>query len=457
MPHILAKLTSSFHRMKPGQILVFGFFSVILLGAVLLTLPGATADRYRLDFLDALFTSTSAVCVTGLVVVNTGVTFTVFGQVVIICLIQIGGLGFMTVASLIFMMLGKRFSLRERLVIQEAYNLDSNQGVVKLVRHALQVTFAVEGMGALLLSFRLIPEFGVAKGIYHAVFLAVSAFCNAGFDALGQASSLDNYVADPAISIIIMLLITIGGLGFGVIMDILRHRRFKKLMLQSRIVLLVSGGLFVSGALLIAILEWNNPQTLGEHSVPVKILGSCFQSVTLRTAGFETIPQGAMTPASKLVSVIYMFVGASPASTGGGIKTTTFFIMLLTVSCMVRGKQDYNVFHRHLNDQLIRKSVAIFSMALGLVLVDTVVISGVEYATGGTEMLSDVLFEVASAFGTVGLSTGITPTLYPLSKILIILTMFTGRLGPLTLSTAIANATSKPDALHYPEERLIVG
>ena len=443
--------------MKPGQILVLGFACVILVGAILLTLPLATADRYRLDFIDALFTATSAVCVTGLIVVNTGVTFTLFGQIVIIVLIQIGGLGFMTIASLLFMMIGKRFSLRERMVIQEAFNLETIKGVVKLVQSAIAVTFITEACGAVILSFHLIPEFGVAKGIYHSVFLAVSAFCNAGFDSLGQANSLEQYASDPTVNITIMLLVTLGGLGFAVIMDIIRHRRFSKLMLQSRVVLVVSGILFVSAALIIGVIEWNNPKTMGMLGTPAKIMASCFQSVTMRTAGFDTIGQGDMTQASKLISSIYMYIGASPASTGGGIKTTTFFIIVMCVYSTVRGHQDINVFHRQLNKQLTRKSFVIAGLALSLVMVDTVTICVIENLSGGDDSLANVLFEVVSAFGTVGLSTGITAGLYPISKILLILTMFSGRLGPLTLSMAISGASAKPESLHYPEDRLIVG
>lgn len=456
MTKIIVFLISLVHKMKPGQVLVLGFFSVILVGAILLTLPFATVGPGRLNFLDALFTATSAVCVTGLIVVNTGEVFTLFGQIVVIVLIQIGGLGFMTMASLLFMMLRRRISLRERLVIQEAYNLDSIHGVVRLVRNALIVTFTVELIGAIILSIRLVPEFGL-KGIYHAAFIAVSAFCNAGFDALGQPASLRNYVTDPTINLTVMALITLGGLGFSVIMDIVHTRRFKKLFLHTRIVLLVSGFLFLTCTLLIVVLEWTNPLTIGKLSPPAKFLASAFQSVTVRTAGFETIAQGELRPSSQLVSIIYMFIGASPASTGGGIKTTTFFMVMLTVACMIRGKQDYNIFHRRINDQVMRKSFAIATLGLSLVLVDTVVISAVESLTGGTESLADVMFEVVSAFGTVGLSTGITPTLYPLSKLLIILTMFAGRLGPLTLSMAISGATTKPDPLHYPEDRLIIG
>lgn len=448
----------TFH-IRPGQFLVLGFLCVLLLGTFLLTLPFATDDRYRLGFLDALFTATSAVCVTGLTVVNTGVTFTLFGQIVILALIQIGGLGFMTVASLLFLVVGKRISLRERLLIRESYNMDSIQGVVRLVRNAIAVTFVTEGIAALVLMCRLIPEFGWGKGVFHAIFLSISAFCNAGFDAFGFANSIETYISDPVINLTIMALITIGGMGFTVVIDLLKRRRFSRLMLHSRVVLLMSGILFVSGAVLIGLLEWNNPETLGKPGMNAaqKGLAACFQSVTLRTAGFDTIGQGGLTPAGNLVSVIYMFIGASPASTGGGIKTTTFFAVMLSVVCMVRGRQDYNVFHRRLNEQLMRRAVTIVALSLCLVLADTVLISAIESAAGGKEVLSDVLFEVTSAFGTVGLSTGITPTLAPLSKVLIILTMFCGRLGPLTISMALAGAAPHPDALHYPEERMIVG
>ena len=455
----MGRVSKVLKKLKPGQILTIGFLCVVLLGAFLLTIPIATVDRDSLGFVDALFTATSAVCVTGLTVVNTGVTFSLFGQIVIIVLIQIGGLGFMTMASLLFLAIGKRISLRERLVIQESFNADTLQGLVKLVRNAILVTLVIESAGMVAFACRFIPEFGLGKGIYLSVFLAVSAFCNAGFDPFGFANSIEEYMTDPAINLIIMVLITLGGLGFSVILDVVRNRRFSKLMLHSRIVLLMSGILFLSGTLLIALLEWNNPHTLAKPGVNAfeKIMAAAFQSVTVRTAGFDTIGQGNLTPAGLMVSIIYMFIGASPASTGGGIKTTTFFVVLLYVISMVRRRQDYNVFERRLNDQLVRRALAIFSISLGLVLMDTVLISAVESATGGTESLADVLFETVSAFGTVGLTTGITPGLNTISKLLISLTMFLGRVGPLTVSMALAAGPGKTDVIRFPEDRLMVG
>lgn len=447
--------------LKPVQILALGFLAVVLLGAGLLVLPIATVDRYMLNFVDAVFTATSAVCVTGLTVVNTGVTFSLFGQIVILCLIQIGGLGFMTITAMIFVAVGKRITLRERVIIQEAFNEESLQGMLKLVLNAIKVTVVIEGTAAILLALRFIPEYGIPRGIYSAVFIAVSSFCNAGFDPFGFDNSITPYVADPAVNFVIMALIVLGGLGFSVILDVVHHRRWKKLSLHSRVALAVTGCLLASGTLLIALLEWNNPGTLADPASELnpaeKIMAAGFQSVTLRTAGYATIDQGALTPAGQMVSIIYMFIGASPASTGGGIKTTTLFIVLLSVLVMVRRKEDYNVAQRRLNFQLVRRAQAIVFLALGLVLADTVVICAVEGATGGAETLADILFEVVSAFGTVGLSTGITPELNALSKLLISLTMFIGRVGPLTVSMALSRGMHKPDAIRYPEDRIMVG
>ena len=451
-------LLKKIHALKPVQILAMGFLCVILLGALLLTLPVATVDRDTLGFVDAAFTATSAVCVTGLIVVNTGVTFSLFDQIVILCLIQIGGLGFMTITAMVFMMIGKRITLRERLVIQEAFNAESLQGTVKLVRNALLVTFTIEGIACVLFAIRFSFEYDFAHAVYYAVFMSVSAFCNAGFDPFGFENSIVPYVDDPVVNFVVMALIILGGMGFSVILDVLHARRWGRLTLHSRIVLLMTGILILFGMLMTCLLEWNNPKTLDNGLSPAeKVMAAGFQSVTLRTAGFDTIGQGDLTPAGQMVSIILMFIGASPASTGGGIKTTTFFIVLLSVVVMIRRKEDYNIHRRRLNLSLVRRAQAIVFLALGLVLVDTVVISAIESMTGGTEVLADILYEVVSAFGTVGLSTGITPSLNVFSKILIILTMFIGRVGPLTVSMALAGGMRKPDAVRYPEERIMVG
>lgn len=447
--------------LKPVQILALGFLAVILLGAGLLVLPIATVDRYMLNFVDAVFTATSAVCVTGLTVVNTGVTFSLFGQIVILCLIQIGGLGFMTITAMIFWVVGKRITLKERVILQESFNEESLQGMLKLVLNAIRVTATIEGVAAVLLALRFAPEFGVPRGIYNAVFISVSSFCNAGFDPFGYDNSLAPYVDDPAVNLIVMALIILGGIGFAVILDVVHHRHWKKLALHSRVALAVTGALLLSGTCLIALLEWGNPGTLADPAADLnpaeKIMAAGFQSVTLRTAGYATIDQGALTPAGQMVSIIYMFIGASPASTGGGIKTTTLFIVLLSVLVMVRRKEDYNVAQRRLNFQLVRRAQAVVFLALGLVLADTVIICATEGAAGGAETLADILFEVVSAFGTVGLSTGITPELSVLSKLLVSLTMFIGRVGPLTVSMALSGGMRKPDAIRYPEDRIMVG
>lgn len=458
---MLGFLRKKMKRLRPVQILTLGFLVSILLGALLLRLPFATIENgSAITFLDALFTATSAVCVTGLTVVNVGVTFTLFGKIVIMLLIQVGGLGFMTVASLLFMAIGKRISLRERLLLQESFNTDSLQGMVRLVRSAVLVTLVVEGGAAVLFFIRLlILGYPVGESVFHAAFLSVSAFCNAGFDAFGFQNSIEPFMTDPFICLPIMALITIGGLGFSVILDILHNRRFGRLTLHSRMVLVVSGSLFLIGTLLTALLEWNNAETLAKPGVgpAEKILASAFQSVTLRTAGFDTIGQGDTTPAMQLVSIILMFIGASPASTGGGIKTTTCFLVILSVLAIIRQRQDYNYRQRRLGEGLIKKALAITILALSLVLVDTVVISAIEYWSGGHESLVDILFEVVSAFGTVGLSTGITPSLHAVAKGMIILTMFCGRVGLLTVSMALSGGPDKACAIRYPEDRVMVG
>jgi potassium uptake protein, trkH family len=446
--------------LKPVQILTLGFLLVVLTGAGLLMIPSATVkEGTDITFMDALFTATSAVCVTGLTVVNTGLVFTLFGKIVVLCLIQIGGLGFMTMASLIFMAVGKRISLRERLILQESFNSDSLQGMVKLVRRAVLVTFTVEGAAAFILCLRLMPEYGFADGLFHSIFLSISAFCNAGFDAFGFPNSIEPYIADPVINFTIMALITVGGLGFSVVLDVIHRPAHGRLLMHTRIVLMMSGALFLSGALLIAVLEWNNPATLGRPDLnpAEKIMAACFQSVTLRTAGFDTIGQGDLTPAGQLVSIIYMFIGASPASTGGGLKTTTFFVILVSVVTIIRQRPDYNYRRRRFGEPLVKKALAIFVLALFLVIGDTVILSALEYWNGGDETMVELLFEVVSAFGTVGLTTGITPELHDISKFLLIVTMFCGRVGLLTITMALSGGSKKDAAVHYPEERVMIG
>lgn len=442
-------------RLTPTQGIVLGFACVILLGAFLLMLPISSATGNRTDFLTALFTATSAVCVTGLVVVDTGTHWSTFGQVVILLLIQIGGLGWMSVATLVALIIHKRISLRERLFIQEALNKEELGGVVDLTRRIVFTTFIIEGWGAFILSLRFARDFGWERGLYYGVFHAVSAFNNAGFDLLGPAfgkfSSLTHYVDDPTISLTISTLIILGGIGFPVIMDILRTRKFTRLSLHSKLALLTTLVLILTGTGVILALEWDNPRTLQPLSLPVKLMASYFQAVTPRTAGFNTLDIAGMEPASRYVQIGLMFIGASPAGTGGGIKTTTFTVLVLAVLTMVRGKQEVEFGGRQIAWPRVFKALSIAAISFALVNA----VSFILLISEGKEFLA-VLYEATSAFGTVGLTTGITPELTSLGRWLIILTMFAGRVGPLSLAMAIWRRQVKAN-IHRPEEQVILG
>lgn len=443
----------------PTRILTIGFLLLILLGGILLSLPLSAADPQNpVSFFDALFTSTSAVCVTGLTVVNTGLAFSLFGKIVLILLIQIGGLGFMTVAAILFILIGKHISLRERLLLQESFGSDSLQGLNRLVLHAIAVTFSIEIVGAAILMVRLIPEYGTGPGIFYSIFLAISAFCNAGFDPFGFDCSIVNYQTDPTINLVLMTLIILGGIGFAVVVEVCRPSK-KGLSLHTRVVLMMTALLLVLGTGLILLTEWKNPATLGGDNLSIgdKILMAFFQSVTLRTAGFDSVGQGSLTSAGMLVSMILMFIGASPASTGGGIKTTTFFAALVGLKSVILQQEDYNTGERRLPAQLIRKAYAILLMALCVILTNTCLICIIESFAGAAPALPDVLYEMISACATVGLSTGITATLTPVSQFLLMLTMFMGRVGLLTVTVTLSGNPSKTNAVRYPEERIMVG
>ena len=443
----------------PTRVLTVGFLLIIMLGALLLSLPFSSEDpSHPLSFFDALFTSTSAVCVTGLTVVNTGLAFSFFGKLVIMLLIQIGGLGFMTVAAILFIIIGKHISLRERLLLQESFGSDSLQGLNKLVLHAVAVTFATEILGAMVLMIRLIPEYGVGTGIFYSCFLSVSAFCNAGFDPFGFECSIVNYQTDPLLSLVLMALIIIGGIGFAVVVELCRPSK-KGLSLHTRVVLSVTLILLVFGTLFILVTEWNNPQTLGKNTFSFgdKLLLAAFQSVTLRTAGFDSLGQAGLSSAGLLVSLLFMFIGASPASTGGGIKTTTLFATFIGLKSVVLQQEDYNAGKHRLPTQLLRKAYAILLIALSVVLTNTLFICIIESAAGHSPSLPNVLYEVVSACATVGLSTGITASLEPLSRFLLILTMFMGRVGLLTVTVTLSGNPHKNNAIRYPEERIMVG
>lgn len=421
------------------------------MGGFLLSLPVASANGERLALLDSLFTATSAVAVTGLVVVDTGTYFSLFGQLVILGLIQIGGLGFMTMTTLLAVLIGKRISLRERLVIQEALNNISLSGVVQLSVRVLQLAAVFEGLGAFFLAWKFVPLYGWATGIYYSIFHSISAFNNAGFDLMGGFQSLQGFQGSWLINMVIAALIIIGGLGFTVLLDIGAKRKFSRLSLHSKLVLIMTGVLLGLGFVAFLILEFTNPNTIGELPWWQKLLVSFFHSVVPRTAGFSTVDIGELYNPTLFFLVFLMFIGASPSSTGGGVKTTTIGAMLAASVAIVRGYSEVELLERRLPKEIIFRALAIFLMALGLLSVGTMVLAGTEPFP-----FLDILFEATSAFGTVGLSTGLTPSLSPVGKVIIMILMFVGRLGPMTAAAALAQRMQTP-SYKYPEEKIVVG
>lgn len=431
-----------------------GFLVIILLGSLLLTLPIASATGVRVRWFDALFTATSAVCVTGLVVVDTGTVYSTFGHVVLLILIQIGGLGFMTFATMMFRLMGKSISMRERMIMQDSLNEDDIGGVVSLITWVAKSAFTVELTGAALFAIRLIPAYGALKGAFFAVFHAVSAFCNAGFDLFGNGSSLTGYTGDILMNLTAVGLVVIGGLGFGALGDILKKRRFARLRLHTKLVLVSYFSLLLGGMVIVLALEWSNPGTLGPLSVKDKLLAALFQSVTLRTAGFNTIDQASLRDCTKLIGGFLMLIGAAPASTGGGIKVTTLAILVLTVRMVARGESSIVVFERRIDRQLIQRTVAITFIAIAVAFVDVCALSVLQ---PGAAFL-DLYYECVSAVGTVGISAIGSASLVPLARILIIITMYIGRIGPLTMALLFMRRQSRArELIRYPEDRVMIG
>ena len=435
--------------LSPTQILVVGYIIVITIGTLLLNLPMATVPGSETTIMDALFTATSATAVTGLIVVNTAAHWTVFGKVIIMLLIQIGGFGFMTTSTLVMLILGKRISLKERLIIQEELNADSVSGLIRLVRYVILMTLGVEAVGAILLFFRFLPIMPPQRAAFFGLFHSISAFNNAGFDLFGN--SLENFTGDWYIVLVITGLFLIGGIGFAVIAEVYNGRKFKKFSLHTKVVLTISLLLTIIGTLVIFTVEYNNPATLGDLNFSGKVAAAYFQGVTPRTAGFNTVPIGDMTSAGQFFTNLLMFIGASPGSTGGGVKTTTFGTLFFVLWALMRGRDDVVIFGRRLSHRTIFK-------ALAVVMIGVLLIFAVTMALTITEKFDflDVFFETVSAFGTVGLSTGITGGLSPIGRLLIIITMFVGRVGPMTLATAIGEERKK-NFVRYPEEKLMIG
>lgn len=437
-------------KLTPYQILVLGFAGLILCGALLLMMPQASVSGQSLSFIDALFTATSAVCVTGLVVVDTGTYFSVFGQMVIIFLIQAGGLGIMTMATLMALVMRRKIQLRERLIMQEALNQMTVSGVVRLTQYIILVTLFIEFIGGSILAIHWYADLG-SQAIYFGYWHAVSSFCNAGFDLFGNFSSLTNYVDDITVNLTVSTLIILGGIGYTVMFDVWGNRRWFKFALHTKLVLLTTAVLLVFGTIVIFLLEMGNPDTLGPLTWQGKILASYFQSVSPRTAGYNTVDIGKLQDATVFFMVILMFIGASPTSTGGGIKTSTIGVLIAAVWALITGKQDAEIFKRRIPQQLIYKAFSIIFIAATLIIFVTMMMSITENAS-----FLKILFEVVSAFGTVGLTTGITTTLTDYGKSWIILMMFAGRVGPVTLALALALRTRK-GMVHYPEGKIIIG
>lgn len=451
MASIIKKREKKANALSPAQIVVVGFAITILLGAMLLNLPFASKSGKSIGFVNALFTATSATCVTGLVVVDTGTYWTNFGKVVIIGLIQVGGLGFMSLATLFSMLLGKKISLRERLIIQESLNQNDLAGLIRLTRHILFGTFIIEGAGALLLASVFIPENGIAKGLAYGAFHSISAFCNAGFDLTGNGRSLVPYVDNVTVNLTICSLVILGGLGFTVIADVLQKGKAQRLSLHSKIVLTMTSILLAAGFVLFFVFEAGNPSTLGGLSAKGRVLAALFQSVSPRTAGFNTIDLAAMTDSSKLLTIILMFIGGSPASTAGGIKTSTFALLVIAIITLIKGREHVEIYRRNISYSAVTKSLAVFGLAMTLVVTVTMILN----ITEKFDFL-DILFEAVSAFGTVGLTLGITSGLTVIGKLVLIFTMFAGRVGALTILIALASREKKT-LIKYPEGKVIVG
>ncbi len=438
-------------NLTPAQTLVLGFLVAIAVGTVLLTLPAASADGESMGLVNALFEATSAVCVTGLVVVDTGSELSLFGQLVIMALIQIGGLGIMTMSTLVALILGKRIGLKERILIQRSMGYVNLAGLVRLTRYVLFIAAVIQGTGALLLTLWWARQYPLGQAAYLGIFHSISAFNNAGFDLFGV--SLEGYVTDPYVNIVMGALIVIGGVGFTVIVDVLSARGTrKKLSLHTRIVLRTTAVLLLVGFLGFLILEFSNPATLGQLPLGGKVLAAAFQSITPRTAGFNTVPIDQVGGATALFLMLLMFVGGSPGATAGGIKTTTLVAVLSAVWATVSGKGEVVIFERRLSRDTVDRALAIFFMALSVVTVTAVLLLVTE-----TEPFLDIVFEAMSAFGTVGLSRGITSELSTAGRLIVTVTMFIGRVGPLTLAVALAQRQRSRAEVSYPEEKIMIG
>lgn len=438
-------------KKNPAKQFFIAYLITILIGGGLLMLPISTASGEFSNPINAIFTATSAVCVTGLVTYVTATYWTWFGKLVIIILIQLGGLGVVTAGGALGLAINKKFNLKDRMYIAEEKNSDSLTGMVKLMKYVLASTFIIEGTGALLLAFQFVPDYGLGKGILYALFHSISAFCNAGFDLIG-AESLVPYQNNALVSLTISTLIVLGGLGFVVYRDVLTTRKWKNFKLHTKLVLSGTFIIIVVPAIFIMIVEWNNPGTLGKLSFGGKVLTSIFQSVTPRTAGFFSIDQGAITNATLVLTIVLMFVGGAPAGTAGGLKVTTLLSMMFSARSNIRKEEDVTVFKRRIPRDTINKAYTIFFVSIFWLFFAIMILN----ITDGDKALSDITYELISAYGTVGLSRGITPYVTDIGKIVLMLTMIFGKIGPLSMVYVFMQKTSK-NIVKEAEENILVG
>ena len=438
---------------------MLSFLVLILAGSLLLALPISSASGEAVPYQDALFTATTAACVTGLVTLPTVTAWSVFGQAVILVLIQVGGLGVVTIMSALMILLHRRMGIGDRLLLQDAFNLNSLSGIVRFVKRVLLGTFLVEGLGALLYMTVFVPEFG-PRGIWISVFTSISAFCNAGIDIIAE-NSLCNYATNPIINTVTSLLIILGGIGYIVWWDVMglgkgtarkKHRRFRNLSLHSKIAITTTLILIFGGGMLIFLFEYDNPLTIGNLSAFDKIQVSLFQSVTTRTAGFATVPQQDLTNASSILCLLLMFIGGSPVGTAGGIKTVTIAVLMVSALATIQNKQDVSLYNRNIAKQAVSKAVAVTVMSFSIMFTSTVLLS----AVSGADAL-DILYETVSATATVGLTRDLTPYLNTAGKAIIIGTMYLGRVGPISLALALNSGKKRQNIIKNPTEDISVG
>ncbi len=441
------------------HVIMLSFLLTIIVGSILLVLPVSSATGQSVPYIDALFTATTATCVTGLVTFPVVSTFSVFGQVVILILIQIGGLGVITIVSGLMITMQKRLGIKDRLLIQDAFNLNTMSGLVKFVKKVFTGTFLIEGIGAVLYMFVFVPEFGL-KGIWIAVFNSISAFCNAGIDIISD-NSLCNYVLNPLVNVVTCALIILGGIGYIVWWDVVRVLKniktrklkcFRDLTLHSKIAVSTTLILLFVGMALILLFEYNNPLTIQEYSFAEKCEVAFFQSVTTRTAGFATIPQQDLTNATSFTCLLLMFIGGSPIGTAGGIKTVTLAVVVAFMIATIRNKNEVVLFGRKIEKQTLSKAVAVVCMSFIIMFLSTVMLA---FVTDADAM--DIVYETVSATATVGLTRNLTPMLNFVGKIIIIVTMYLGRIGPISLAIAFDIRKESTNIIKYPTEEISVG